>query len=620
MLVPVTGAGFSSQVLLSTGDTVGNYRPPGVLDGMVAFPTKDPESVDLFVTHELGASEGPSYRLANGTELKGSRITRFGLDRRTRRITSARLAYREVRDRSGRVVVAAAQLNEAKGRGAAGLESFCSASGWVAGEYGFVDQLVMAHEEVTRTEGHPHGGTIYALDVDAETLWALPALGRGSWENSAALSTPDGSHPDGHVGLLLGDDLEFGAAPLYLWIGRKIPGGNFIERNGLARGQLHVWVAANGDRTPEQWFGSGTERAGRFVPIATRTVDGAPGRETDSAGYSNDPELRQRARELGAFMFSRPEDLHTNPRIGTQVAFASTGQGSRFPADDWGNVYLVDVQFVPGVAGTLASEARIRLFYDGDDTGDRGLRNPDNLVWAEDGSIYVQEDRATKLARFGADSRQEASVWALDPSGTRAPRRIASIDRRAVPSGSTDTKAQETGAWESSGIIDVTYLLGGAPGEILLLANVQAHGVTDGPLGGRGGLVEASQLLLLSGAAATGLQNPGRPPSASNAVVPCSNLQPTCLGLGAGHESGENRSLHSVFRRLPCIGANIYCRSEFGHSIYGKKDDLWGHSLRVLGLDPSRTSCCINMLTHVKDVHRLRGHSRSAQWPGRPPS
>ena len=180
-----------------------------------------------------------------------------------------------------------------------------------------------------------------------EVLWALPELGRGSWENSAAVATPDGERPDGHVALLLGDDLEFGRAPLYLWLGRKIPGGNFLERNGLARGQLHVWVAGNGDRTPQQWSGSGSVRTGRFVPLAARTADGKPGPATDGAGYFNDTELRRRAEALGAFMFSRPEDLHTNPRGGTQVAFASTGHGGQFPADDWGNVYLIDLDFAP---------------------------------------------------------------------------------------------------------------------------------------------------------------------------------------------------------------------------------------------------------------------------------
>ena len=82
-----------------------------------------------------------------------------------------------------------------------------------------------------------------------------------------------------------------------------------------------------------------------------------------------------------------------------------------FPADDWGNVYLIDIRFGPDPAGSLAAQARVRLFYDSDDMGDRGLRSPDNLVWASNGLIYVQEDRATKRARFGAVSGREASVW-----------------------------------------------------------------------------------------------------------------------------------------------------------------------------------------------------------------
>jgi len=498
MLLPEPGTGFTAHALFTTGDTVAGYRPPGVLDGMVAFAGRGAEVLDLFVTHELESNEGTPYRLANGTELAGSRITRFTLDARTKRVTSARLAYREIRDRSGLVVTEAAQISGKQAGGIAGLESFCSASGWSPGEYGFVDRLVMAHEEVSHDEGHPHGGTVFALDVAAETLWALPELGRGSWENSAALSTPDGGQPDGHVALLLGDDLEFGRAPLYLWLGLKIPGGSFVERNGLARGRLHVWVADGGDRTPQQWNGSGTVRTGRFVPLPARTADRKPADHTDGAGYFNDTELRRRAEALGAFMFSRPEDLHTNPRRGTQVVFASTGQGDLFPADDWGDVYLIDVDFDQDATGELQAGAGIRLFYDSDETADHGLRNPDNVTWSGDGTIYVQEDRATKRARFGADSGREASVWALDPESGTEPQRIAGIDRRAVPPGSTDAKAAEVGAWESSGVIDVTALPGASFDEVLLLVNVQAHGVTDGPIGGPGGLVEAGQLLLLS--------------------------------------------------------------------------------------------------------------------------
>ena len=61
------------------------------------------------------------------------------------------------------------------------------------------------------------------------------------------------------VGMILADDSspfdvdgdgENEAAPLYLYIGYKLPFGNFLQRNGLAYGLLYVWVANNGDKTP----------------------------------------------------------------------------------------------------------------------------------------------------------------------------------------------------------------------------------------------------------------------------------------------------------------------------------------------------------------------------------
>jgi len=119
-------------------------------------------------------------------------------------------------------------------------------------------------------------------------------------------------------------------------------------------------------------------------------------------------------------------------------------------------------------------------------------------VWANDGRIYVQEDKANKRGVFGTPSGREASIWALDPTGKSPPERIAEIDRSAVPPGSTDRKAGERGAWESSGIADVTGLLGASDSGVALLVNVQAHGVNDGPVGGKANLVEASQILLLT--------------------------------------------------------------------------------------------------------------------------
>lgn len=438
MLLTTPEGGFASRVLFTVGERIGDYRPPGVLDGMAAFAGDD-DTVIVLATHELGARRGYPYRLANFTELAGARITRFTLDRRTLEIRTAGLAYNAIRDRAGLPVVLPGQLSERTGLGSAGLESFCSAAGYDVGEHGFVDRIFFAHEEVTKREGHPHGGSVFALDVTGETLWALPDLGRGAWENVTALTTPDGNRPDGHVALVLGDDLEFGGALLYLWLGQKVPGGDFPARNGLRQGQLHVWVADSGDRSPRDWSGSGSFRAGRFVPLPARTPDGRPATGTDRQGYYDDTVMRERSAALGAFQFSRPEDSHANPANGQQLIFASTGHGDLYSADDWGSLYVIDVSFETGRDGMLAASARLQLVYDSDDTGDLGIRNPDNLVWAGDGRIYVQEDRATKRAVFGAESGVEASIWQLDPTAPAAPVRIAVINRAAVPPGPVNT-------------------------------------------------------------------------------------------------------------------------------------------------------------------------------------
>jgi hypothetical protein len=497
MLRAVPGTGFGVTLILSVGDTVDGYQPPGVLDGMAAFAL-DADTVRVFVNHELAPLAGYPYRLANGTELRGSRVSRLDIDRRTRRIRAAGLAYERVFDRAGQPVTTAAQVSERPALAQAGFDSFCSATGVVAGSAGFVDDIFFTHEEASAREGeHPHGGSIWALDVRTASLHALPELGRGSWENLAAVPTPDGARADGHVALLLGDDLEYGAAPLYLWIGRKQPGGDFLARNGLARGQLFVWVAESGDRTPAQWQGSGSRRRGRFVALPTRDPARAGAAGYDTAGYADDTTLRRMAAERGAFLFSRPEDLHANPHDPLEVVFASTGQGEVYPADDWGELYVIRMRFEAAAEGRLHAAAELQLLYDGDATADGGIRNPDNLVWAVDGNVYVQEDKAVKRGRFGAGG-QEASIWKLAPDRPGEPVRIAVIERAAVPGGATDARASVPGEWETSGLIDLSVLLGVWPRELVLLGTVQAHSVTDGPIGGRERLVQGGQLFWLT--------------------------------------------------------------------------------------------------------------------------
>ena len=496
MLKPSPSSGFGAVAMITTGDQLEGYYPPGIMDGMTAWDWSE-ETVRLFVNHELAADAGYPYALSNGLQLRGARVSWFDIDKRDRVIRSAGNAIGAIYDRRGDAVTDAEQINEHWGKGLdSGLNTLCSAQGFRSGELGFVDDVMFTNEEVSAEEDHPHGGSIWVLDIRRGELHAAPELGRGSWENVAAIATPDMDEADGHVALLLADDLEFGSAPLYLWIGRKVPGGGLLERNGLTQGTLYVWAAVDGHRSPEDWNGTGEIQDGRFVEMVTRDEKQAGRSGHDRDGYLDDILLREQARRAGGFMFSRPEDLDINPADPLQLVFCSTGQGRVYPSDDWGTVYRIDMRFEDGELDRPA--ARLTILHDGDDFGDYGIRNPDNVVWATDGMIYLQEDKATKLRPFGGQTGREASVWRLNPMQPDEYRLVAVIDRDVVlPLGARDTKKRELGAWESSGIIDVSEVFG-ATDELLLLTTVQAHSIRGGALGDRDDLVQGGQMLLMS--------------------------------------------------------------------------------------------------------------------------
>lgn len=484
-VVPGEGHPWQSHPLLTVGDRIGDYVFPGIPDGMVAVTTDQGKTVDLYINHELREKFGYPYTLGNSTRLTGARISLVRVDTASRLPVSAGLAYDTIIDRKGQVVKAAEQINE-RGDGTAGLSRLCSARMVEAGLLGFQDTIYLTGEETDRADSHGRGGTVWALDVANRTLWAAPDLGRGAWENLTPVKTGDSSE----VALLLGDDEP--DAPLYLYRGRKMMQGNFLQRNGLAGGSLYCWRADNGATSPGAFHGTGARKTGTFVPVPVKDVNGKGRRGHDTLGYLDSGRIRDAAKKSGCFRFSRPEDLHNNPANPGQVVFASTGRIGLFASDVWGSVYTIDMD-------TANLAATIQILYDGDDPDhrDEGIRNPDNLTWSEDGYIYVQEDNAIGMGLFGANGK-EASVWRINPDDGEA-KRIAMIDRTAVlPRGSHDDDAGKTGAWESSGIIDVSRFFSRSDKQTTLLLNVQAHGIVDGIIGGNKNLVQSGQVILLS--------------------------------------------------------------------------------------------------------------------------
>ena len=481
-MLSATDAAWEAVPVFTVGDRIGGYRPPGILDGTGAFE-KDDKTVRVLVNHELRPEQGYAYFLANGMSMTGSRISYFDIDMATLKVKDAGLAYDTIINRYGETL-GPSNIRERGDNGP--LNRLCSAVFVPEGSYGLVDDVYLAGEETW-------DGQLFALDVASGVLHAVPQVGRASFENVALIDSGDPSK----IALVVGDDYK--GRPLMLYIGEKnaLGDGSFLDRNGLAKGKVFTWVADGGDTTPEEFGQTGETRTGKFVEIEIYNPDMAGREGYDEAGYVTQERQIALGLEVGPFLFSRPEDLATNPEDGSEFVLASTGHGELYPSDDWGTLYTVATD----IADLTAT---VSVVYSGDDAGngqfptpDHGLRNPDNLAWAGDGTIYVQEDRSTRIGRFGGASGREASVWQVNPD-TGLLRRIAEVNRQAVPIGAVDTDADDLGDWETSGVIDVTNLFGA--GATMLLVNVQAHSMKGELIGGENAdqdMVEGGQILLL---------------------------------------------------------------------------------------------------------------------------
>ena len=478
--------GWNTTPLFTVGETIGSYMPPGIMDGIGAMPWTDGD-VRFFVNHELRNDRGPLFQLANGTELQGARVSYFDVDPNTMTIVHAGLASTTIIDRYGNEVTSGTQIADDPAAPATnGINRLCSSSLFRAGEYGLVDDIFFTGEE-------SGGGQEFALNVHTGMLYCLPWLGRAAWENITLLNSGDPSK----IAILVGDDRA--GAPLLLYIGEKdyLGDGSFLDRNGLAWGKLYAWKSDKGYLSPEDFNGTGRMAYGRFIEINHYDAAMAGQSGYDAQGFADQDTQDDMVAAARCFQFSRPEDVATNPSIPTQAIMASTGRGSAYPSDDWGTMYLIDVNFENLTAS-------VKVIYDGDDAGagqfagpDFGLRSPDNLDWADNGFVYVQEDRSTSNGVFGGDSGMEASIWEMNPVSGRMTR-IGSVDRSAVPAGQIDSEPADLGNWETSGVLDISEYFDMAGDEILLIGAVQGHSIEGGIINDED-LQEGGQLFFLQG-------------------------------------------------------------------------------------------------------------------------
>jgi serralysin len=474
--------GWTTNPIFTVGEKIGDYVPPGILDGIGAYSLND-TTVRILVVNEVGPTAGYQYTLKNGTQLPGARSNFIDVDKRTFQITNAGLGYDTIVNRAGKVVTSPTDIEFG------GLNRFCSAALFESHQFGagigLTDRIFFTGEE-----DFANGGTMFATDLKTNTLYAVPAFGRATWENITELSTGTTDK----VAFLIADDN--GNSSLKLFVGNKNAkgDGSFLDRNGLAQGKLYAWVADDPSNPTDeietnasQFLGTGNSLKGQFVEIPYFNPALANTTGYDALGYATYAKQNELDGALKAYDFQRLEDQATNPTRGNQAVFVTTGVSGT--ADQWGTTNILDVDFSGIATGKI--NGNVKIIYDGNDADKRdlGLRNPDNLDWADDGKIYIQEDRAFStpdggVNPFGAVSKKEASAFVIDPAAADPAAtltRIYEVDRFAVPSGQTDSSPTDIGNWETSGILDVSKLFGAKPGELFVF-DVQAHSIRDGSI------------------------------------------------------------------------------------------------------------------------------------------
>ena len=492
-LASVTESYVSSDTFNNNGGS--GYRFAGVMDGMGAFE-KDANTVRVIMNHEVGSFPGPANSWTTGDgalTLSGGRISYIDIDKNTFKIKDSGIAINSFVDGSGAAITSESQFDNGTGYGTRDANGFapvvpglgsldrpCSANFFGAHSFGnnqgFANNIFLFGEEQTSRFGG-YGGQMWALDTTTGVTYEAPALGRGAWENGTLIDT--GSTDT--VAILLSDDHSWSssdatgsvAPSAVLWVGEKNAGtGGFLDQNGLETGKLYSWApsAVADARDLGNLAGTGTSLSGSWVELTNSGL--APD------GTATDAQLRAEARADGAQIFSRPEDVHTNPNNGQEAFMITTGRrinedGSGDDlADQEGSLFVFDFSSTFGSDGLVSGTTSVTNVYDADtdnflDLGDnQDLDNPDNGVWSADGNIYVQED-----------GDADAGIYQIDPA-TGSLLRIARADVASITDGGGTPFLMDSSTPESSGIIDVSELFGFQPGE-LFLADTQNHNIDD---------------------------------------------------------------------------------------------------------------------------------------------
>lgn len=467
--------------ILTVGDSVNNkpdgspYRMVGIPDGMGAFDNGN-GTFTVLMNHELGPTQGITR--AHGST--GAFVSQWVIDKSSLQVLSGQDLVQTVftGGQSGVYTQATTQFARLCSADLPAVSAFYNASTGL----GYNGGRIFMNGEETGAEGRAFAH--FASGALAGQSYELPYLGKFSWENSVARTAASNKT------VVIGTD-DSTPGQVYVYVGNKqtlqgtgaagaVTGTDALRAAGLIGGNL-FGITVPGVAAESRSTGVGAVKNGPGVAFSLANLGDVSGKtgaqlQTDSTAAGVTEFLRP---EDGAWDTQNPDRFYfvTTDRFDTE-ARPGTAPTKNTPASQSGRSRLWSMTFTFDGDGNPTG-GTLDMLLDGTE----GHQMLDNMTVDANGNVILQEDPGGQA--------YSARIWMYDPL-TKKMYELASHDQDRFGNdlGQLPT-APYNNDEESSGVIDVTSILGG-DGRSYYLVDVQAHYNISGEL------VQGGQLLLLA--------------------------------------------------------------------------------------------------------------------------
>ncbi|MEX2547657.1 MAG: hypothetical protein WD830_07685 [Chloroflexota bacterium] len=505
MLTPMA-PGSTVTPIITVGDTIGGYMFEAIPDGISIAPNGN-GTVDVYINHETSTVPFP-YPVAPTPPTTTNAANDF---------TDSLVSKLKLHQASAGVLSASFTITDSDN-----FHRLCS--NYIAdAAAGFKKAMLLTNEEGTdwvnrsgmqwpATVGDDNAreiGVVVAQQVNTGKTRAIWGMGRHNHENSVALTGY------GFPVVLSGDD-TFTSNPAQSQVYNYIAADSDAVWNDT--GDLWAFAPDAAFAAVNDYYdfpiGSPMSITGQYIKVPKEIATGLNPDGTDmmsgdvpvslggpyppppagawanSAGTTTPIDGPQWVLEHWSdlnniFQFVRIEDMAWDKRAGMSnvVYMADSGRGTAGSGPSGGNAFTSSNGRIWKLVMDPADPTNVlslSIFLEGDDAPVKTpteIHQPDNVETTPVG-LYVTEDpggsqQFTSSQQLSDPGATTARVWQVD-FATTTPDVVARVDQSADEQGTDVDPASAPGnwgAWEASGIIDVSSIFG--PGTFLV--DVQAH-------------------------------------------------------------------------------------------------------------------------------------------------